>query len=66
VKLTLSDSAYTERLATFLEGLGQPAIVSGPGQIELADDNELVRSELAIYLKVWAVLYPEAQVELTD
>jgi hypothetical protein len=64
VQLTISDPAYTERLATFLESLGQSALVAGPGQIELVVDEraELVRNELRIYLKVWRVLYPEALV----
>jgi hypothetical protein len=65
--LTLSDPAYTERLATFLESLGQSTIVAGPGQVELVgeDRSELVRSELRIYLKVWGVLYPDAKVTVS-
>jgi hypothetical protein len=68
VQLTISDPAYTERLATFLESLGQSALVAGPGQVELVVDerSDLVRSELKIYLRVWGVLYPEAKVTVTD
>jgi hypothetical protein len=68
VQLTLSDPAYTERLATFLESLGQSTLVAGPGQVELVVDerSDLVRSELKIYLRVWGVLYPEAKVTVTD
>jgi hypothetical protein len=68
VQLTLSDPAYTERLATFLESLGQSALVSGPGQVDVhvGDRADLVRSELKIYLRVWAVLYPEAEVTVSD
>jgi hypothetical protein len=68
VQLTLSDPAYTERLATFLESLGQSTLVAGPGQVELVVDerSDLVPSELKIYLRVWGVLYPEAKVTVTD
>jgi hypothetical protein len=68
VKLTLSDPAYTERLATFLESLGQSALVAGPDQVELVLDerSDLVRSELKIYLRVWGVLYPDAKVTVVD
>lgn len=66
VHLELSDAAYTERLAAFLASLGQEAVVSGPGHVDvlLPDDpsSEVGRRELEIYLRVWSVLYPEAQV----
>jgi hypothetical protein len=62
VQLHLSDPGYTERLAAFLESLGQTAIVSAPGILELRGD--LNETELAIYLRVWHVLYPEALVRL--
>jgi hypothetical protein len=62
VHLHLSDPAYTERLAAFLESLGQTVIVAAPGLVEL--EQELAAAELAIYLKVWHVLYPEALVTL--
>jgi hypothetical protein len=68
LKLTLSDPAYTERLATFLESLGQSALVAGPDQVELVVDerSDLVGSELKIYLRVWGVLYPDAKVTVVD
>jgi hypothetical protein len=68
LKLTLSDPGYTERLATFLESLGQAALVSGPDQVELVVDerSDLVRSELKIYLRVWGVLYPDAKVTVVE
>jgi hypothetical protein len=66
VHLELSDAAYTERLASFLASLGQEAVVAGPGHIDvlLSDDpgSDVGRRELEIYLRVWSVLYPEAQV----
>ena len=68
LQLTISDPAYTERLATFLESLGQSALVAGPGQVEVVADesSELLQSELRIYLKVWGVLYPDAKVTVAD
>jgi hypothetical protein len=62
VQLHLSDPGYTERLAAFLESLGQTAVVSAPGNLELGGD--LNETELAIYLRVWHVLHPEALVTL--
>jgi hypothetical protein len=60
VQLHLSDPAYTERLAAFLESLSQAPVVDAPGRLELGED--LAEAELAIYLRVWHVLYPEAVV----
>jgi hypothetical protein len=62
VQLHLSDPGFTQRLAAFLESLGQTALVSAPGSLEL--EGELNETELAIYLRVWHVLYPEAVVTL--
>ena len=69
MQLRLGDQIYTERLASFLESLGQATIVSGPNEIELlAPDSgkagEMARREVAIYLRVWNVLYPDADVSL--
>jgi hypothetical protein len=63
--LTLRDPAYTDRLVSFLTSLGQKAVASGPRNVELdpIDDPE-ERAELEIYLRVWRVLYPDAEVEL--
>lgn len=62
MQLRLSDPAYDQRLASFLASLGKQALVSARGQIDVGDDIDEV--ELAIYLRVWNVLYPEAQVAL--
>jgi hypothetical protein len=62
VQLHLSDPAYTERLAAFLESLGQTVTVAAPGEVQV--EERLPETELAIYLKVWHVLYPEARVSL--
>jgi hypothetical protein len=60
VFLQLSDAAYAERLTAFLTSLGQRPVQHGPGVFHLGDD--LDDFELAIYLRVWEVLYPEAPV----
>jgi hypothetical protein len=67
MQLRLSDPIYTERLASFLESLGQTTIVSGPNEIELVVPDsgkagEMSRREIAIYLRVWSVLYPDAEI----
>ncbi len=63
MQLRVSDPCYTERLANFLRSLGQAAKAAGPGRLEVdiaPTDDALV--ELGIYLRVWKVLYPEADV----
>ena len=63
--ITLRDPAYTDRLAAFLRSLGQTVLVDGLDRVELiADEAELSRAELQIYLRVWRVLYPEAEVDV--
>ena len=65
MQLTLRDPSYTDRLASFLSSLGQRPVVSAPDQVEIANNgDETTRLELEIYLRVWHVLYPEAEVEL--
>jgi hypothetical protein len=64
MQLLLRDPDYTERLASFLRSLGQRPIVSGPDHVELdPPESETDRAELEIYLRVWRVLYPDAEVE---
>jgi hypothetical protein len=60
MQLRLSDPSYTDRLAHFLRSLGQTTIVAGPIELEVDTPD----SELAIYLRVWAVLYPDAEVQV--
>ena len=62
MRLELSDPRYTERLASFLRSLGQAATVSGPRHVEL----EVERAEAEIYLRVWRVLNPDADVHVVD
>ena len=65
MQLRLSDPSYTDRLANFLRSLGQAAIVAGPGQLEVElSPSGPTPAELEIYLRVWRVLYPDAEVQL--
>ena len=63
MQLRLTDPSYTDRLANFLRSLGQTAYVAGPGQLEI-DAPATSSAELAIYLRVWTVLYPDAEVQV--
>jgi hypothetical protein len=60
MQLRLSDPSYTDRLAHFLRSLGQTVLDSGPTRL----DVDTPSSELEIYLRVWTVLYPDAEVQL--
>jgi hypothetical protein len=63
--LRLTDPAYTERFASFLRSLGRTALVAGPDAVELiVDEDAEARLETEIYLRVWNVLYPDAQVRI--
>jgi hypothetical protein len=67
MQLRLTDPSYTDRLATFLRSLGQTVIVAGPGRLEIdLPDNTSASAELRIYLRVWRVLYPDAEVQLEN
>ncbi len=62
MQLHLHDSAYTDRLAAFLRSVGQQPIVAGPSSVEIGGDAEA--AEVEVYLRVWKVLYPDAEVKL--
>ena len=65
MQLRLDDPSYTDRLANFLRSLGQTVLVYGPGQLDVdLPASASSRAELAIYLRVWKVLYPETEVQL--
>jgi hypothetical protein len=65
MQLLVRDPAYTDRLASFLRSLGQNPIVSGPAHVELEPQTTPTdRAEIEVYLRVWKVLYPDAEVEL--
>ena len=61
MQLQLHDPAYTDRLAAFLRSVGQRPIVSGPLALDVV---EAETAELEVYLRVWKVLYPDAEVRL--
>jgi hypothetical protein len=63
VRLRLPDPSSTRRLAAFLRTLDVEA-TEAPDTLELGGDVD--RAELAIYLRVWDVLHPEAVVRLED
>ena len=65
MQLFLRDPSYTDRLAAFLTSVGRGAVVGAPNRVdldELAEDSQHL--ELELYLRVWRVLYPDAEVEL--
>ena len=65
MELRLSDPSYTDRLVAFLRSVGQTAMVTGPGLVDVdvvPADGDLV--ELEVYLGVWEVLYPGTEVQL--
>ena len=61
MQLLLHDPAYTDRLAAFLRSVGQRPIISGPSEVNV---DETEAAELDVYLRVWKVLYPDADVRL--
>jgi hypothetical protein len=63
--LFLRDPSYTDRLAAFLTSVGRRAVVAAPDRVDLDDDvDDLELLEVEMYLRVWRVLHPEADVEL--
>jgi hypothetical protein len=58
--LNLSDPSYTDRLISFFASLGRTLRSPEPGLLVL--DDELAELELAMYLRVWHVLHPNAVV----
>lgn len=64
MQLLLRDPGYTDQLAEFLASVGQPAVVAGPDRVDLGSDDDDLRVEVEIYLRVWRVLHPAADVEL--
>jgi hypothetical protein len=65
MQLYLRDPSYTERLAAFLTSVGRRAVVGAPDRVDVDESVEDSRGiELEMYLRVWHVLYPDADVEL--
>ena len=56
---------YTDRRAAFLTSVGRRAVVAAPDRVDLDEDaDDLALLEVEMYLRVWRVLHPEADVEL--
>ncbi len=67
MQLRLSEPSYTDRLATFLRSLGKTVLVAAPDLLEVELlPTPSARSELEIYLRVWGVLYPDADVHIAN
>jgi hypothetical protein len=65
MQLFLRDPTYTDRLAAFLTSVGRRAVVGAPDRVDLDEAPEDSQNlELELYLRVWHVLYPDAEVEL--
>lgn len=64
MRLRLPDPSSASRLAAFLRTLGVEATEAAPDVLVVGDDVD--RGELAIYLRVWDVLHPEAAVSLEE
>ena len=65
MQLFLRDPSYTDQLAAFLTSVGRRAVVGAPDRIDLDETQEDSQHlELELYLRVWSVLYPDADVEV--
>jgi hypothetical protein len=64
MQLFLRDPSYTDHLAAFLTSVGRRAVVGAPDRVDLEESPEdSEHLELELYLRVWHVLYPDADVE---
>jgi hypothetical protein len=65
MQLLVLDPVHASRLAAFLTTLGRPASVTAPDRVDVEETaDETQRLEVELYLRVWQVLYPDAEVEL--
>ncbi len=65
MQLYVRDPSYSEQLAAFLTSVGRSAVVGAPDRVDLDESAEdAIGLELEMYLRVWRVLYPDADVEL--
>jgi hypothetical protein len=65
MQLFLRDPSYTDRLAAFLTSVGRHAVVTAPDRVDIDEhDDDLQGLEVEMYLRVWAVIHPDADVEL--
>ena len=64
MQLFLRDPSYTDRLAAFLTSVGRHAVVTAPDRVEVDEhEDDLQGLEVEMYLRVWAVIHPDAYVE---
>ena len=64
MQLIARDPSYTDRLAAFLTSVGRHAVVGAPDRVDIDESPEDAHNlELELYLRVWRVLYPDAEVE---
>jgi len=65
MQLFLRDPSYTDRLAAFLTSVGKPAVVAAPNRVDLEENEDgPERLEVELYLRVWGVIHPDADVVL--
>jgi hypothetical protein len=58
MRLLLRDAAHTDSLTAFLLSVGQRPVVVASHELEVDVDP----AELDVYLRVWQVLHPDADV----
>ena len=64
MRLRLPDPSSARRLAAFLRSLGIETTEPAPDLLAVGEDVD--PGELAIYLRVWDVLHPEAAANLEE
>jgi hypothetical protein len=65
MQLLVRDPSYTDRLAAFLTSVGRHAVVAAPDRVDLDEhEGDLQRLEVEMYLRVWRIIHPDADVEL--
>jgi hypothetical protein len=65
MQLFLRDPSYTDRLAAFLTSVGKRAVVAAPNRVDLEENEDgPERLEVELYLRVWSVIHPDADVVL--
>jgi hypothetical protein len=65
MQLFLRDPSYADRLAAFLTSVGRHAVVTALDRVDVDEhEDDLQRLEVEMYLRVWAVIHPDADVEL--
>jgi hypothetical protein len=65
MQLLVHDPSYTDRLAAFLTSVGRHAIVAAPDRVDVDEHEDDAQGlEVEMYLRVWAVIHPDADVKL--